>query len=152
MLTKIWDMSYEVHGECINIEQDSGCGEVNAVSLHPIHLRLLATEAGLMQGDQDAWRRVEALERRLFRVRSRVEELDRWLAEDLGKDSPDLALHSTFSAATLAILDEWCAEMTATQTQPEPSTNPARTSGLSVSGKEDGAEARQLGLSGLEVR
>jgi hypothetical protein len=131
MMKKIFDMAYEVDGNCINIEQDAGFGEVNRVSLHPIHLRLLATEAGLMKGDEDAWRRVEALERRLLRLRNRVETLDQWIAEDVGKEAPDLAmaLHSAFSEATLAMLDEWCSDVDpstvqAAKTEMEPSGNP----------------------------
>lgn len=75
-MSKIWDLSYEVDGDSIYLEQDAGIGEVHRMELHSIHLRLLATEAGLLKGNINAWERVETLERRLSILVERIEELD----------------------------------------------------------------------------
>lgn len=47
-LTQIPDLSYFIHPDrpWIDLEQNAGCGEVDRVTLHRIHLRLLLEEAG----------------------------------------------------------------------------------------------------------
>jgi len=47
-LIQIPDLSYYIHpdGPWIDLEQNAGCGEVDRITLHRIHLRLLLEEVG----------------------------------------------------------------------------------------------------------
>lgn len=47
MMTQIYDLAYEVDEDgSVNVEQDAGCGEVSRITLHPIHVRLIAEQVG----------------------------------------------------------------------------------------------------------
>lgn len=113
-MTRIWDLSYElVDAETIRVEQSAGAGEAYAVDLHSVHVRLLASELGLMQGDPDAWRRVATLERRLRVLRDRIETLDGRLwavpVYPPGSDNSDPDL--IYSDCTLDLANEFCADL-----------------------------------------
>lgn len=110
-LTKILDLSYEVHGETINLEQDAGTGEVHRIDLHPMHVSLLAAELGLMQGDADARRRVATLERRLRVLLDRIDRLDDliYLASEKGRE--DLEVESALTYATWELATEFCHDL-----------------------------------------
>jgi hypothetical protein len=111
MLTKIFDMSYEVDGDQITIEQDTGCGEVNSVYLHPIHLRLICAELGLFKGDTDAWREVEKLSRRVRLLQARAEHLTEYLHEFSDSDHADLTYERTFAQATADLATEFVLDL-----------------------------------------
>lgn len=114
MMTKIYDLAYEFNENSeVLIEQDTGCGEVDRVILHPIHLRLLCTELGMFNGSESAWRQVATLTRRLKLLRARVETLHDMLVSmpvyppGAGDDSSE----NLFSEATLEMANEFCAEL-----------------------------------------
>lgn len=125
-LEKIYDMAWEIEGGQALIEQDSGCGETDRVVLHPIHVRLIASEMGLLEGNADAWSRVETLERRLRILCERIGELDSRLwsvpvfPPGSKNDDPDL----WYSDATLTIAQEFCADL-APSTAPRATSEPA---------------------------
>jgi hypothetical protein len=113
-MERIWDMSWElVDAETIRVEQSAGGGEAYAVDLHAIHVRLLASKLGLMQGDSNAWRRVATLERRLRVLHDRIEDLDGRLwsvpVYPPGSDNSDPSL--MYSDATLEIAREFVADL-----------------------------------------
>lgn len=111
MMTKIYDLAYEINGDTINLEQDLGCGEVSRVDLHPMHLRLLCAEAGLFRGDADAWREVEKLSRRVRLLAHRIEHLGEYL--NLYSDSAhaDLSYEQTYATATADLAAEFVADL-----------------------------------------
>jgi hypothetical protein len=111
MLTKIFDMSYEVDGDQITIEQDAGCGEVSSVSLHSIHLRLICGELGLFKGDADAWREVEKLSRRIRLLQGRAEHMTEYLHEVSDSDHADLTYERTFAQATADLASEFVLDL-----------------------------------------
>jgi hypothetical protein len=113
MKTKIFDMAYEIDNDMADIEQDVGCGEVNAVYLHKTQIGVLAGEMGLLKGDADAWRRVAALERRLGLIRDRIEMLDGMLWK-VAEDRYEVNDACVFSEATLDVVNEYCAEIAKT--------------------------------------
>ena len=45
--TKIPDISYEINGDYIHLEQDIGCGEINSVQLHRSHVDVISKHIGL---------------------------------------------------------------------------------------------------------
>jgi hypothetical protein len=113
-MERIWDLAWElVDGETVRVEQSAGAGEAYAIDLHAIHVRLLASKLGLMQGDADAWRRVATLERRLLVLHDRIEELGRRLwavpAHPPGADRSDPDL--IYSDCSLLLAREFVADL-----------------------------------------
>lgn len=49
MKEKVFDLSWEITGDHIRLEQDDGCGEVNTIDLHTAQLKLLTERAGIVQ-------------------------------------------------------------------------------------------------------
>jgi hypothetical protein len=146
--TKLFDLSLEVDGERVNLEQDAGCGEVHRMELHVMHVRLLASEMGLMQGDANAWRRVATLERRMRVLCDRICALDDRLwavpVYPPGGNSEDA--NNIYSDATRDLAIEFCADLeqhgdddseprtqanaSERETQAEPKGNPGKTAGF----------------------
>ena len=111
MYTKIPDLAYEIHGDCVNLEQDCGVGEVDRVTMHPIHVRLIASEMGLLQGDSDAWRRVEMLERRMRVLADRIDRMDDMVRAAAAKGHEDLEVECAFSFASWELATEFCMDL-----------------------------------------
>lgn len=120
-MSKMYDLAWEVNGEQITLEQDAGIGEVVRMDLHPAHVRLLATECGLLQGDLNAWRRVATLERRLCVLRDRVAELDSLLWSVPGYPAGQGPTEDCrMSDLVLTLADEFCADMGLLNANAEP--------------------------------
>ena len=71
-MTRIPDIAFEIDGDLINLEQDLGCGEVDRIQLHRIHLQLIAGQLGLPVLDACA----ATIKRRFQAVARKLEELD----------------------------------------------------------------------------
>lgn len=121
-MQKIPDLAWAIDGTVVRLEQDAGMGDVVVIDLHPMHVRLLASELGLLKGDPDAWRRVEILERRLRLLAERIAELDDRLwavpvcPPGSRNDDPDLY----FSDATRVLAAEFVADLPAAGERNEP--------------------------------
>ena len=78
MMTKIYDLAYEVNGDTISLEQDLGCGDVSRIDLHRIHLRLLAEELGLVSSSSSikAHSAVARLSRQMRTLCKRIDQLE----------------------------------------------------------------------------
>lgn len=146
-MEKMYDLAWSVEGSAINLEQDCGSGEVHRIDLHPMHVRMLAQRLGMFKGDENAWRRVETLERRMRLLLARIDKLDTLLLNASARGHEDLEAETIYSGATLDLVTEFCAELDADsgeqETQPEPGDNPSAT-------QRDHAGS-QFGLS-LEMR
>ncbi len=141
MMEKIPDLSFEIEGDVINLEQDAGCGDVDRISLHLIHLRHLAEQVGLL--DPKTVDRLIAgqlmareetigkLVRRLHVLRRRIEHLDEFLHECSDTQHANLDYEQDYCRATSDIADEFCLEY------PEPDANEPSTD--RVQGVADGA-------------
>lgn len=109
-MTRIDDLSYEINGDWVNLEQGAGCGEVSYLTLHRIHLAHLVREAGLPVPDDGAQRTIAKLAARLRKLRERIdraayvigevdslsedeeastEQLEVWYLRDLAEDLTD---------------------------------------------------------------
>lgn len=152
-LTKVWDLAWSVDGDVIELEQEAGIGEVHCMTLHRMHLRQLATEAGLLNGNPDAWRQVQTLERRLRVLSDRIATLDDRLSAvpvcppGSANNDPDL----TYSQATRMLAEEWCADLptsVADELEETPSHATSRH-GTPATARRDGAGS-QPGLPGLD--
>ena len=112
MMMTIPDLAYEVNGDTINLEQDSGCGEKVYVSLHRSQVALLAAEMGVVRAPHngEALHTIETLQRRMGALHRRIVHLDDWL-HDLSDEHADLSYERTFSCATRDLADEFCTEL-----------------------------------------
>lgn len=150
-LRKMYDLAYGIDTEGdVHIEQDAGAGEVDRVLLHPMHVRLIASELGLLKGEEGAWRRVETLERRLTVLRDRIETLNGALfAEPIyPAGDPRRDPNVIYSEATLEIAEEFCADLPfltagadgAADTEPD--ANPRATRGQPMGSQMQIGEGR----------
>lgn len=95
----------------ILLEQES-CGNVDRVSIHPIHLRYMAEKCGLVAtSDPMAQRTIATLARRLILLRDRIDHLGDWLANNSDHRHADLTYECTYATATADIAAEFCAEL-----------------------------------------
>lgn len=155
-MTRIFDLAYEIDGESVQLEQDTGCGEIDRIALHPVHVQLLATELGMLRGDQDAWRRVEALERRLHILKDRIAVLDDMLwstpVYPLGSNSADP--QCVYSDATLTLAEEWCVDLPDDVTHGEAlsrqvaASHAAERSRTQATGEAERTESKPMGKQG----
>lgn len=105
MFTKIDDLAYEIDGDTIDLEQSTGCGEVERVRLHRVHLKHLAELARIVKAPSPS---SEALARRLRVLRGRIDHLADWLANHSDHKHADLTYELTYATATADIADEFC--------------------------------------------
>lgn len=114
MLTQIYDLSYEVDEDGgVNLEQDAGCGEVSRITLHPVHVRLLAEEAGILapSSNIEADRTIARLSRQMRLLFERIDQLDDWLNQAAQRGHEDLAMETTYSFATWELAQEFVTEL-----------------------------------------
>jgi hypothetical protein len=95
----------------ILLEQDS-CGTKNSVAIHPIHLRYMAEQFGLIgEGDQQSQKTIAMLTRRLFYLRDRVEHLADRLVTHSGIENSGMLYEQTYARATADLALEFCADL-----------------------------------------
>jgi hypothetical protein len=96
---------------CILLEQDSG-GNIDRVALHPLHVRFLAEQCGLVDtSDPEALKIVATLKRRFRLLRDRIDHLTDSLAKNKDFDRADINYEVTYAVATADIADEFVAEL-----------------------------------------
>lgn len=99
------------HGTLILLEQDN-CGNRDCVAIHPMHLRLLAEQFGLVAtSDPEGAKTIATLERRLRLLRDRIEHLHEWLGKQIERGTADVEYELTYSKATVDLVSEFCADM-----------------------------------------
>lgn len=107
-LTKIFDLAYAFNGDSIELEQDAGCGEVDRITMHRIHVRLFAEQLGILPpSDLEAARTVARLGRQLRTLHARINELDDMVREKAGFGREDLDAECIFSLATWELATEF---------------------------------------------
>lgn len=94
-------------GTLILLEQDNS-GNSETVALHPIHLRFLAEQFGLVPtSDPEGAKTIATLQRRLRLLRDRLEHMRIRLAAPGEKDP---GYDSAYLHATSIMADEFCRE------------------------------------------
>jgi hypothetical protein len=116
MMEKIYDLAFEIDGDSISLEQDAGCGEVDRVTLHAIHVRMLAEKTGLLPPappvNVDADRTIARLQRQLLVLHSRIDHLDDMIRAAAAKGHEDLELESCYAYATWELAREFVEGLT----------------------------------------
>ncbi|HET7831814.1 MAG TPA: hypothetical protein VFK88_02505 [Gallionella sp.] len=108
VMTIIPDIAYEIDGDDINLEQDAGLGEVNRITMHRMHLDLLAKQMGMPQPEP----RIATLERRLRWLRDRFEECHAVLPSDMHERCPEASEFSIWLQASIDVANEYCDDLT----------------------------------------
>ena len=99
------------HGTLIMLTQDSG-GNEDRVGIHPLHLRHMAEQFGLISyADPAAHRVIATLERRMLLLRDRINHLGEWMAKHSDHKHADLSYEVTHLTATSDLVDEFCHEI-----------------------------------------
>jgi hypothetical protein len=121
MMTIIPDLSFEIDGDAIDLEQDAGCGSVSRITLHPVHLQLLAECTGMLtpSSNLEADRTIAKLSRQMRILLDRINQLDDWLNLAAQRGHEDLELENTYSFATWELAKEFCTDL------PKPYAAPA---------------------------
>lgn len=78
-MTRIDDLAYGIDGDYIDLEQDSGCGEMSMIRLHRIHLAHLVELAGVVTTDRSAEQTIRTLQRRLLTLAREIRSLAEWV-------------------------------------------------------------------------
>lgn len=128
MLTKIYDLAYEVDEDgSVNVEQDAGFGEVSRITLHPIHVRLLAEQVGLLapSSNIEADRTIARLTRQMRILFDRIDRLDDWLNAAAQRGHEDLEMETTYSFATWELANEFVADLPGGAFPAKPAATPA---------------------------
>jgi len=108
-----------IGGGLIVLTQDQ-CGSIESVAIHPLHLRFMAEQMGLVAtSDPAALKTIETLTRRLHRLRERAEHMAQWMAEHATTDG--MAYGQVYAQATAEIAAEYCDGLPAT-TEPTTAT------------------------------
>lgn len=132
MLTKIFDIAYEIDGDMIDLEQDMGCGEVHRVTLHRIHLRHLVEQAGLEPASSatDA-RTIAGLSRQVRLLADRIDKLDTMMLRIGEKGHECVDEECAYSAASVELAQEFVDQL--------PESNPPKSGPISkVNNTESG--------------
>lgn len=118
MYTKIYDIAYEINGDEINLEQESGCGETSMLTLHRWQLAPIAELMGIVKAapDGESQKTIATLTRRLNLLRDRIDFLADWLANNSDHEHADLDYETTYARATSDIAEEFCADLMDTVT------------------------------------
>lgn len=98
------------HGTLILLEQDSG-GNVDRVAVHPIHLRFMAEQFGLVPtSDPEGAKEIAILRRRLCLLRDRIDHLGHYLTNHTDRDRANLDYEISYAEATSDMADEFCVD------------------------------------------
>jgi len=113
MKDELPNLKFELVGEesgagLIRLEQYDN-GEAECVVIHPLHLRHMAEQFGLIQtSDPQQHKTIQALQRRLTVLSNRLTELAGWMAAHSDHEHADLSHEMTSLNALCDLAHEWC--------------------------------------------
>ena len=110
---------------CIRLENESA-GDSYVVDVHPLHLRYMAEQLGLIREVSasdaeiirtlrgqlaDSERTVTRLARRMRLLQQRTAFIQNWLCTQSDNEHADLSYEMDYTTATMQICDEFCEEL-----------------------------------------
>lgn len=105
-MKRLHDLAFNIDGDTIDLEQDTGCGNIDRISLHRFHLELLAREAGLVWTPSPT---EETLRRRLLVLRARLHKLDAWLNDADRIEAGECEMEGLYARTACELADEFTA-------------------------------------------
>lgn len=153
MTTKLYDLTFEIDGDNIELEQDMGCGDVARITLHRIHLRHLAEQADLIPAtahvNPDAV--IARLGRQIRTLADRINHLDDCIWEVARAGREDLDHECTYSLATWELATEFVADLdSVTHLHEQRLEHPPETESAAVAGNGQVGGAQSDLLSGKD--
>ena len=98
------------HGPAILLTQQDGIEEPQSVLVHPWQLRAGCEQFGIIASDPQAAKTIATLQRRMVKLRERIDDLADWMAKHSDHEHADLSYETTQLQALQDLADEWCAD------------------------------------------
>lgn len=98
------------HGPAIMLTQQDGIEDPHTVIVHPWQFRSVCEHFGIVAADEQGERTIATLQRRMLRLRERIDNLADWMANHSDHRHADLSYETTQLRALQDLADEWCAE------------------------------------------
>ena len=97
-------------GTAIMLSQQDGIQETQTVLVHPFQLRAVCEQFGIVASDENAAKAITTLQRRMVRLRDRIEALADWMVQCSDHQHADLTYETTQLGALRELAGEWCSE------------------------------------------
>lgn len=98
------------HGPAILLTQQDGIEEPQSVLVHPCQLRAVCEQFGIIASDPQAAKTIATLQRRMVKLRERIDDLADWMAKHSDHEHADLSYETTQLRALQDLAGEWCAD------------------------------------------
>ena len=98
------------HGTAIMLTQQDGIEEPQSVLVHPFQLRAVCEQFGIIASDTRAAKTIATLQRRMVKLRERIDDLADWMAKHSKHAHADLSYETTQLRALQDLAGEWCAD------------------------------------------
>ena len=98
------------HGTAIMLTQQDGIEEPQSVLVHPWQLQAVCEQLGILSSDQQAAKTIATLQRRMVKLRERIDDLADWMAKHSDHEHADLSYETTQLRALQDLAGEWCAD------------------------------------------
>lgn len=98
------------HGEAIMLTQQDGIEEPHSILVHPFQLRAVCEQLGIIASDPQAAKTIATLQRRMVKLRERIDDLADWMAKHSDHAHADLSYETTQLRALQDLAGEWCAD------------------------------------------
>lgn len=118
----------------IELEQQNGLDEPDRIEIHPLHLRYMAEQIGLVPtSDPAAAGTIARLSRQLRILFDRINQLDDWLNAAAQRGHEDLEAETIYSFATWELANEFVSDLPADGTcHAAPMANASHTDGTAA--------------------
>ena len=98
------------HGPAILLTQQDGIEEPQSVLVHPWQLRAVCEQFGIIASDPQAAKTIATLQRRMVKLRERIDDLADWMAKHSDHEHADLSYETSQLRALQDLAGEWCAD------------------------------------------
>ncbi|MDQ0027751.1 hypothetical protein J2X90_005587 [Variovorax paradoxus] len=135
---------------CIRLENES-CGDSYVVDIHPLHLRYMAEQLGLIRemsaSEADALRTVAELRRRMLVLNERIDHLGEWLNRFSDTSHTDLDYEQAYATATADICQAFCSDFQEVSSHSDVTPGHAASRVTSVGVPRDQTQTEPTGFS-----
>lgn len=97
-------------GPAIMLTQQDGIEEPQCVLVHPWQLRAVCEQLGIVEGDESAAKVIQTLQRRMLKLRDRVDCMMLYLTEVNTRGHTDLSRELSEIHALSDLTQEWCSD------------------------------------------
>lgn len=91
-------------------QQEDGYDEPDTVLVHPFQLLAVCEQFGIVTSDQQASKTIATLQRRMERLRGRIDAIAEWITQHSDQRHTDLTYEITQLQALQDLASEWCGD------------------------------------------